>query len=255
MPRNRHASLPLIIAHRGASADYPENTRSAFDAAVESGAAGIELDIQLTRDCVPAIYHDATLEKAGMPQKSVADVSARELRKLDVGKWFSSTFKGEQMPSLNHVLTRYAQKVSLLLEIKANQNNPERDLQLAEMVTGEVKKRRLGKQVYVLSFSLPVLERVRHVDPKLRCVLNMRKRPRMTRAWFKRHRFIHALSISVRALTPSFASRAHDHGFKVATYTSNNRKQVDLALVSGVDLLMTDRPEWVLEYISKQVGV
>ncbi len=249
MPRNRQSTSPRVIAHRGASADYPENTRSAFDAAVAVGAAGIELDLQLTRDGEAIVYHDSSLEKAGKPRKTVADYNARDLQRLDVGKWFSSQFKAERMLSLSAVLTRYAKKASLLLEIKSDERKQERDHQLAEIVVKEVRKRRLGKHVYILSFSLPVLETVHRLDPKLRCVLNMRKRPRMTQGWLKQHAFLHALSINVRSLTPVFAGKAHGHGFRVMTYTSNNRKQVDLAIASVVDVLMTDRPGWVLGYL------
>ena len=61
---------PLVVAHRGASADCPENTFAAFDLAAASGAEGLELDLQLSKDGVVMVYHDATLEKAGRGGRS-----------------------------------------------------------------------------------------------------------------------------------------------------------------------------------------
>ena len=57
------ADRPLIIGHRGASADAPENTLAAFALALEQGADGIELDVQLCADGVPVVMHDDTVDR------------------------------------------------------------------------------------------------------------------------------------------------------------------------------------------------
>jgi glycerophosphoryl diester phosphodiesterase len=86
------AIKPLIIAHRGASALAPENTFAAFQKAIDAGADGIELDVRLSKDGVPVVFHDSTLKRLAKIERSVAEFTAAELNKIDVGSWFNRTF-------------------------------------------------------------------------------------------------------------------------------------------------------------------
>ena len=79
---------PLIIAHRGASAEAPENTLAAFRRAIELGADGVEFDVRLAADGVPVVIHDATLERTAGLKRRIADLTSDELAKIDVGSWF-----------------------------------------------------------------------------------------------------------------------------------------------------------------------
>jgi len=76
---------PLIIAHRGASAHAPENTLAAFLLALEAGADGVEFDVQLAKNGVPAVIHNATLTRTGLRNERVADLTSLQLAKIDVG--------------------------------------------------------------------------------------------------------------------------------------------------------------------------
>ncbi len=88
---------PIVrIAHRGASADYPENTLLAFRRAVELGVDMIELDVQLTRDGELVVLHDETLERTTNGHGAVREYSYAELRTLDAGR-------GEYIPLLSEV--------------------------------------------------------------------------------------------------------------------------------------------------------
>ena len=80
---------PWIVAHRGAGREAPENTRAAFDAALAHGVAGLEFDVQLSRDGVPVIYHDRTLARIGV------EVMGSEWRRCHDVPWrvFKSDFR------------------------------------------------------------------------------------------------------------------------------------------------------------------
>ena len=97
---------PWIVAHRGASAECPENTVAAFERAVADGCDAIELDVQLSRDGIPVVFHDWTLAKAGRRGRRVSQLDAAELERLDVGSWFARSFRGEGVPTLAGVLER-----------------------------------------------------------------------------------------------------------------------------------------------------
>jgi len=94
-----------VIGHRGASADAPENTMSAFVRALDLGADGFEFDVQLTSDGRAVVVHDAMLDRTTTGNGPVFEASFDEVRDLDAGSWFASEFDGERVPALNEVLS------------------------------------------------------------------------------------------------------------------------------------------------------
>jgi len=109
---------PSIWAHRCASKIAPENTMAVFSAAVELGADGLELDIHLSRDGIPVVIHDESLERTTDGRGLVSDASLEQLQQLDAGGWFSPEFKGESLPTLAEVLSAFSGKLSLNLDLK-----------------------------------------------------------------------------------------------------------------------------------------
>ena len=95
--------MSLILAHRGASAYAPENTLAAFRLAREMGADGIELDVQLTRDRVPVVIHDDTVNRTTDGQGIVTEMTVGEITRLDAGTWKADEYRGERTPTLAQV--------------------------------------------------------------------------------------------------------------------------------------------------------
>src|SRR6056297_841327 len=98
----------FIWAHRGASAVAPENTLAAFTAALQAGADGIELDVHLTRDGVPVVMHDETVDRTTNGSGRIRDLSHAEIDDLDAGSWFGPRWRGEKIPTLEKVLVAFA---------------------------------------------------------------------------------------------------------------------------------------------------
>jgi glycerophosphoryl diester phosphodiesterase len=113
-----HMNLPFLWAHRGASCSAPENTLAAFNAAVECGADGIELDIHLSRDGIPVVIHDETLDRTTDGYGPVAMRDLSQIRQLDAGSWFAREYLGEQIPTLESVLNVFGGHLRLNLEVK-----------------------------------------------------------------------------------------------------------------------------------------
>lgn len=118
-PPRDHASLE-VIAHRGLSLEFPENTMPSIIAAIEAGADTIEIDINLSRDGVPVVFHDSTLERTSNGRGLLASKTVAELKRLDVGAWRGLQFEGTRMPTLREVLDVTGEKTSLLLDLKAD---------------------------------------------------------------------------------------------------------------------------------------
>ncbi len=101
----------IIIAHRGASGEYPENTLLAFRQALEAGATWLELDVQLSADSALVVIHDETLERTTDGRGAVAVKALAELRQLDAGR-------GEKIPLLSEVLELAAGRATVNIELK-----------------------------------------------------------------------------------------------------------------------------------------
>jgi glycerophosphoryl diester phosphodiesterase len=114
-----------VIAHRGSSAEAPENTLPAFEAAVQRGADAVELDVRLTADGAPVVIHDATLDRTTDRTGPVSGLTLAELRAVDAGSKFTPdggrTYphrgQGAQVPTLGEVLWTFP-RLSVLVEIK-----------------------------------------------------------------------------------------------------------------------------------------
>lgn len=112
--KNRPENEFIVVGHRGASKQAPENTLAAFAKALESGSNGIEGDVIFTRDDVPVIAHHHDLSDRVPPGQRPAVISEMDLsqvKELDVGSWFSEEFKGERIPTLKEGLTFLRRRV------------------------------------------------------------------------------------------------------------------------------------------------
>lgn len=96
--------LTQIIAHRGSKGTRPENTLSAFQAAIDAGADGIETDVQLTRDHQLVIMHDERVDRTTDGTGYLKDFTLAELKNLDAGRFFSPEYAGTPVPTLDEVI-------------------------------------------------------------------------------------------------------------------------------------------------------
>lgn len=244
---------PWVIAHRGASRDRPENTIAAFDEALRQGCDGIELDVQLSRDGVPVVYHDKTLTRAGGGRRRVAQLALRELVALDAGNRFDARYSGQRIPVLEEVLERCGRRTRLFVEIKTREGRAaaDRHLLLARTVARLVRKMKLENRVWVLSFDAGLLAACAREAPRLRPVLNLRPPSRLTPTLRRRLATLHALSADVRTLTGTFADGVRRAGRPLFVFTCNTPRRAERALAVGPAGVMSDRPGWLAGYFDR----
>jgi glycerophosphoryl diester phosphodiesterase len=241
---------PWVIAHRGASADFPENTLPAFDAAVAANADAIELDVQRSKDGAAVVWHDRTLRHAGLPLRRVAGMTLPELRRLDAGAAHGARFRGVRIPTLDEVLDRYGGKLPLLLEVKLRGGRPAtaRHQTLAGEVARAVAKRGLVDSTFVLSFGAHALDAAREAVPEVRCVLNLDTLPRRT-GLGRTLEGLFAVCVNRRALQADFVRAVHDLGRPVLVFTCDTAAEADRCRAAGVDGIVTNRPAWLRGYL------
>ena len=122
---------------------------------------------------------------------------------------------------------------------------------LARTVAGLVKKTKLEKRVWVLSFDAGVLAACAREAPRLQPVLNLRPPPRVTPALRKRLTSVHALSADVRTLTGTFAAGVRRAGRPLFVFTCNTLRKAERALAVGPAGVMSDRPGWLADHFKR----
>jgi glycerophosphoryl diester phosphodiesterase len=165
-------SHPLVLGHRGASAHAPENTLAAFARAINDGADGIEFDVRLSRDGAAVVIHDANLKRTGLIDRPVSELTAAELRQIDVGSWFrraqnpKENFHGEKLPTLAQVFDLFSASSGLLyIEMKCEANE---GTALAGEVARLTRETRMSDRVVVESFDHSAIAALKKIDAEIR---------------------------------------------------------------------------------------
>jgi glycerophosphoryl diester phosphodiesterase len=239
----------LAIAHRGASGYAPENTFAAFRRAIAMGAGFIETDLQLSRDARFVAIHDATVNRTTNGQGTVHDMTLADLRRLDAGSWFGSEFAGERIPTLEEIL-EFAKKHDIVfyLEMKPSGSwGGEHALISALRESGEIAR------TVVISFDPVILAGVRKIEPTVMTGLlyeGQIERP------FEKALEIGARQIAVRGdlVTPRLLKEARERDLQVVCWTVNHPAHMRLLAEAGVDGIMSDYPDRLLELAKRRDG-
>ncbi len=143
-----------IIAHRGFSANYPENTLLAFEKALEAGADGIETDLRLSRDNEIVLFHDDTLLQMTGQEGRVETSTLSELKRCEVG--------GEKIATLDELLSLVKGKLTVVLEIKYDLKTYTK---LCELLVEKIADKK--SWVEISCFEERVLAYMHHLDPNI----------------------------------------------------------------------------------------
>ena len=223
-----------ITAHRGSSSGAPENTMAALEKAVEEMADRAEIDVQETADGVIVLCHDTSLKRVAGVNKKVSDLTLEQIKKLDVGSWFSSEYQGEQIPTLEEIMEYAKGKIDLNIEIKNLGNSSG----LPEKVIELVEKHEMQEQCVITSTNRFYLKRVKAVNPEIRTGYII------SAAYgnFYSDDFIDLISIRSSFVTERMIESAHEAGKAVHAWTVNGKVEMERLKQLGVDDMITDRP-------------
>lgn len=227
---------------------------TAFERAIFDGADGIEFDVQLARDDVPVVIHDANLKRTGRTQGSIARLSSTELSRIDVGTWFNLRFPtracaeydAATVPTLENVFELFQDSRALLyVEMKCSVSESRA---LANEVAELVKKYSLYEQVIVESFTLKAIQEIKRIDGNIRTAALFE--PRLSRPLpSKRNLVEEALRYQADeiALHRSLATRyaieiAKQNGLKMVVWTTDHLSWIRRAERDGIHALITNDP-------------
>lgn len=227
------------LAHRGASGHAPENTLAAFRVAEQLGADGFELDVQVTRDGVPVVIHDETLNRTTNGRGLVIEHTLAEIRALDAGSWYGRAFAGEKIPTLAEVIAAFGGRLFLNIELK----NSYLDMPDLEAKTIQlIRAANIQNRVLISSFHHGSMQRFHQMAPDIPtgllydcCIVDVV-------AYAKRlgASAIHPYYSTVRAAE---VEEAHRNGLAVNVWTVNEPQEMQKMITLPVDAIITNTPE------------
>lgn len=250
--------MPRVIAHRGDSRNYPENTLPAFESAVRMGIDVVETDIHLTKDGVLVIWHDPTLERNTDGRGRIEDHTLEELRRFDAGYTFTQdggkTFpfrgKGVRICTLAEALEHCpGQRFNIDLKTKC----PE----IVDEFIKVIREHDAVDRVVGASFHLSNLKRLRRLAPDFLTSVTtaevvpllFRQKTHTLPKAFKR-KIIFQIPMAagpVKVVTPAFVKAMHQRGAVVMVWTINDEETMRRLFAMGVDSVMTDDPALVIK--------
>ncbi|WP_369196337.1 glycerophosphodiester phosphodiesterase [Streptomyces djakartensis] len=255
--------VPLVIAHRGASAYAPENTLAAVDKAAELGIRWVENDVQRTRDGELVVLHDDNLRRTTdaeevFPDRApwkVKDFTAAEIARLDAGSWFDPAYAGARVPTLEQFVDRLERRhQKLVLEIKNPELYPGIEQQTLKILNNEgwLDRSHVSARLIVQSFSPDSVRTVHELRPSVRtAVLG---RPPVSDL-LDYARFTDQVNPSVSSLSPAYVASVqsftgpHGRPLKVFVWTVDDATTARRVAEYGVDGILTNRPDVVRDAV------
>lgn len=242
-----------VVAHRGASADAPENTLPAFKLGWELADAD-ELDIYLSKDGEAVVMHDASTKRTAGVDKPIAEQTLAELKALDAGAWKAPSWAGTRIPTLVEVLALVPEGKRLFIEIKAG---PE---VVPALVKAVQESKKTSKQLALIAFNLETLKLAKSKLPDLPAywLASAKEDKKTGKAPSIDDLIAKAKAAGVEGLDldfkfpidEAFVAKVHAAGLKLYTWTVNDPAVALRQKAAGVDGITTDKPRELRQALS-----
>ncbi|WP_410000315.1 glycerophosphodiester phosphodiesterase family protein [Halomonas sp. I1] len=244
-----------IIAHRGSSAQAPENTIAAIDRALADGADAIEVDARLTKDGKVVLHHDASLARLAGDARRIDELDSSALEAVDVGSWFGDPFVGARIAGLDEALKRVRGRANLMIELKPSAGRGSELINAVERVLEDERQARLmcrrqaaaalcgsvdpWASVTIAALSYSLLDDVERRLPEARTTLlaQLVMRGTLPRRGFD------VLALRHNRISLEEVRRARHHGYRLLAWTVNDPARMSRLIDLGVDGIITDRPD------------
>jgi glycerophosphoryl diester phosphodiesterase len=263
----------LVFAHRGGNKEagtfIGENTRAAFNYALQYPVDGFETDVQLTLDEVPVLWHDWELDKLGHPGKCIDDFNFAQLEQMDFAGYSSPDAAPEGVLSLKEFIDSYRGRCGLDIELKSRDGESQQRLECKILQILAIIGRSATDGVFISSFSLPGLIFAHHQAPDLPLYyllsghhtqadieqfltnspganLHLPAGCRAGKPSMNDHSFLAGFCLPIDIHNESIAQLLREQGKGVGVYTCNSVEEIQKALDLKVNILISDYPQLAL---------
>lgn len=242
----------LIVAHRGSSGTAPENTLASIEQAINSDAHFIELDLQITCDGVPIIFHDKWISRVTNGSGRTSNLTFEEIRQFDCGFWFSSEFEGEKIPSLEEVLSFIKNKIYLNIEIKDLGTNPHRSL---EKIITIIHNFNYKETVVISSFYYNYLKLVRKIDVDIPTAAIRIPKDTTPPSVIAKNLQCQGFICSISEINKEIIIDAKANNLFVGVYSVDSEDELNKVVKLGCNAIVTNLPKKIRELLLNKYKV
>jgi glycerophosphoryl diester phosphodiesterase len=237
----------LIIGHRGASADAPENTLASVKLALTQGVDGVEVDIHLSKDGRVMVLHDPDTRRTTGQAGVVAEMEAAALRALDAGSAKGQAFAGERLPFLEEVLAALPAGKRILVEIKCG-------AEILPALERILKDSGKLNQVTLMGFDREVVAAAKQRLSAVPVLWLVKSADQKAGPWppypentveLARAKKLDGLGLHFGGVDQQMIEKARAAGMTLAVWTVDDPAEARRLLALGIDLLITNRPGWM----------
>lgn len=249
----------LVIGHRGASGQAPENTLASFARAVDMGVDMVELDVHLTRDDSVMVMHDYNVSRTTDGKGDIESMDFGTIRKLDAGSWFDKQFAHEKVPTLGEVFELVHGRAKVLIELKW----PAKGIypKLVKRVIETIRRYHAESWIILQSFETSYLSEAERLAPDLvrhELVFGrsgiipfyVHRKPEF--GWFSPQPFVSSVNIFYIYASPGFVNDMHQQNKSVYAWAPKKESDMLRLLHSNVDGIITNYPEKMLKILGRQ---
>jgi len=245
-----------IIAHRGASYLAPENTMASVMLGWEKGA-DVEVDVHLSKDNRIVVIHDSSTKRTGEIDIKVKEATSKELRKLDVGRFKSEEYAGEQIPFLADIIETIPLGRKLYVEIKC-----EKEVLpiLRKLIIQSGKLSQIG----IIGFDLETVAMSRELIDVPTYWLKGTEKDEETEEWIPhdpqlvqiaKNKGLDGLDVHYAGVTKEFADAVKASEQKLYVWTVDKPEEAIRLVELGVDGITTNRPGWLREQLKDKADI
>jgi glycerophosphoryl diester phosphodiesterase len=252
---------PWVIAHQGGDGLWPGDTMFAFEHADELGVDVLEMDVHSTADGALVLMHDDTVDRTTDGSGLISDMTLAQIKELDAGyNWTDDDqtypFRGQgiTVPTLDEVFDAFPEQ---LFNIEIKQAEPS----ITEPFCAKIREYELVNQVFVASFDQEALDEFRQVCPEVATSTGETDGIKLLVPSFVWLETVHSPRAQVvqtpeeyfgmSVLRQRTVDAAHNRGMEMHAWTINETEDMARLLALGLDGIITDRPDRMLELLAR----
>lgn len=235
----------IVYAHRGASAYASENTRIAFEKAIELNTNGIELDLQKTKDGKIVIFHDDYIDKKSNGTGKIEEHTYQELLELDFGSWFDNKYKDEKIVLFEDFAKDYLDKdLTFAIELKV--------LGIEKETLDIINKYKVHDNIYITSFLYEALENVRNITSNIK--LSWLIEDRISKENIEKILKINGTQICPRAslVSKEDIEFSNNNGVGVRLWGINNGEIMQKVYKMNIEGMTVNFPDKLIQLLHKE---
>jgi glycerophosphoryl diester phosphodiesterase len=242
------------IAHRGASAYFPENTIPSFEGAIAMGADMVELDVQLASDKEVVVFHDENLSRCTDGRGRIADHTLAQLKKLDAGIWYDKKFQNTRIPTLAEALGVCKNKIAVNIEIKTEAVSKMFFGGIEEKCLKIVEQSGMNGHVVFSSFDPRAIMHLKQIDNKVTVAVLFEKKHYDSKLPSDIINSVgaDAFNCSISNFKKEWLTNIKSNNIPVNIYTVNDAENMRRFLDMGISGIFTNNPD-ILKRVAEDV--